>query len=355
LGPSAPSAAAAADPNGQSSAGLRQTQTRAPEAWAAAPAPDASNPDSSQARAPVRGAPSAAASVDLSEVECRSCGARIVVTTATQASTTCAYCHSPAVLIGQLSQELRPDTIVPFTITADEARGIFQAWIAKKRYLKAGFYSDQRVDELVGVYFPYFAVDAQADIQVEGTGSTSETRTHVVREGEIQIENLPQEALRSNRANKLVNRLLPWDMTKQVPFTPAYLSGFQTERRDVSFEDAAAEAAHNIDLAGRRVMATDIFNANPDLNFVQLWGLSRIKQWRHRYTLLPAWVLFYTAPTGERYYFGINGQTGEAIGWLPVDRKKLLRDAILITVGGAIAICAGPIIDFLGAVTVWWH
>jgi hypothetical protein len=279
----------------------------------------------------------------LAEAACRSCGARIVLATATMASTTCAYCRSPVVLIGQLSREWEPDTLVPFTIGADQARAIFEAWLAKKRYIKAGFYSQQRIDRLVGMYYPYFVVDAQATVQAEGTahystgGDDSEDYYyHVFREGEAQIQNLPQEALRANRADKLINRLLPWDLTRQVPFAPQYLTGFQAERRDLSFEDVATQAAYHVDLAGRRVMATDIVNANRTFQDVRLWGASQIKQWRYRYTLLPAWVLFYTAPTGELYYFGINGQTGETAGELPVDRSKLLRDAVLLSAGGAL-------------------
>ncbi|MDR2565497.1 MAG: TFIIB-type zinc ribbon-containing protein [Bifidobacteriaceae bacterium] len=291
----------------------------------------------------------AAAPTGLSQVECRSCGAQIVVATQTEASTTCAYCHSPVVLVGQLSGGLAPDTVVPFSIRADQAREIFDRWISKKRYVQAGFYSRRRIDKLDGVYFPYFAVDAQADVQVEGTahfttGAGKYQRDHyfhVLREGEVQIENLPQEALRANRADKMINRLLPWDMTKQVPFAPQYLAGFQTERRDLDFGQVAVEVGHHLDLASRRLMATDVFQGDKRLRDMKLWGVTKIRRWRHRYTLLPAWVLFYTAPGGELYYFGINGQTGEAAGRLPINEGKLKRDAFLISAAGGLVVLAG--------------
>jgi hypothetical protein len=253
------------------------------------------------------------------------------------------------VLVGQVTAELAPDTVVPFTISAERAREIFHRWISKKRYLKAGFYSRHRIDRLNGVYFPYFAVDAQASVRVEGTAhystgvgkSASHHYYHVMREGEVQIENLPQEALRVSRADKMINRLLPWDLTRQVAFRPEYLSGFQTERRDLDFGQVAPEAAHHVDLAARRLMATDVFARNQRFQDVRLWGVTHIRRWRHRYTLLPAWVLFYIAPTREVYYFGINGQTGEAVGRLPINKTKLMAHSAVLTAVGVIVTIIG--------------
>ncbi|MDR1442848.1 MAG: hypothetical protein LBJ02_10805, partial [Bifidobacteriaceae bacterium] len=128
-----------------------------------------------------------------------------------------------------------------------------------------------------------------------------------------------------------------------------YLVGFQTERRDLDFEEVAPQAAHEVDMAGRRLMAQDIFSRNWVFEDVELWGTTRIKQWRHRYTLLPAWVLFYTAATGEVFYFGINGQTGEAVGRLPLNRSKLIRDSVLISVVGVVVALFGLLRILVGA------
>jgi hypothetical protein len=291
----------------------------------------------------------------LSAFECRSCGAAIVVATATRASTTCVYCHSPVVLTGQLAKGLEPDTVVPFTISHDQALAIFHDWITKKRYLAKGFYSRDRVDQLQGIYFPYFAVDAELDTNVEGTahyetGSGDNRQDHyfhVIRQGQVQIENLPQEALRFSRADKMINRLLPWDLTKQTQFAPQYLVGFQTERRDLDFGEVQHEAAKDLDLAARRLMATDVLQRDSRFSDVRLWGASRIRRWRHRYTLLPAWVLFYIAPGGGLYYFGINGQTGEAAGRVPLNKRKLLAHTLLIASLGVLVILAGLALEFL--------
>ncbi|MDR2378395.1 MAG: TFIIB-type zinc ribbon-containing protein [Bifidobacteriaceae bacterium] len=301
------------------------------------------------ARPEAAAGPAREAGSGLSQAECRNCGAQIITATATRASTFCAYCHSPVVLTGQLSQDLAPDTVVPFAIGADQALRIFDAWISKKRYVAPGFYSRERVDRLDGVYFPYFAIDARADLRVEGTAhySTGSGRRthhhyfHVMREGEVQVENLPQEALRASRADKMINRLLPWNMTRQEPFRAEYLAGFQTERRDLDFEQVAAEAAYQVDLAGRRLLATDVFGRDRRFRDLRLWGVSQIREWRRRYTLLPAWVLFYIAPGGELYYFGVNGQTGEAVGRLPLNRGKLLRDSILLSIAGVLVVVLG--------------
>ncbi|MDR1800070.1 MAG: TFIIB-type zinc ribbon-containing protein [Bifidobacteriaceae bacterium] len=280
----------------------------------------------------------------LSAVECTSCGAQIVVEGGTLASTVCMYCHSPVVLKGQLAAGLAPDSVVPFAITAERARELFDAWISGKHYVKPGFYSKHRIDKLDGVYFPYFAVDAQLDCNVYGvghwtTGTGKDRQDHYrdfARSGRVGVWDLPQEALKANRANKMINRLLPWHIDQEQPFVPQYLAGFQTERRDLDFQDVAKEAAANVELATKRLIATQVFQEEAKFQDLTIYGPTTIADWKHRYTLLPAWVLFYIAPGGELYYFGVNGQTGEAAGKLPVNKRKLALHATLLSILGAV-------------------
>ncbi|MDR1826011.1 MAG: TFIIB-type zinc ribbon-containing protein [Bifidobacteriaceae bacterium] len=288
-------------------------------------------------------AAAAANASGLDAVECTSCGAQILVSGGTLASTICMYCHSPVVLKGQLAAALAPDAVVPFAINAEKARDLFHAWISRKRYLKTGFYSRARIDKLDGVYFPYFAVDADMQCVAGGighwtTGTGKDRQDHYQefgRSGRIVVVDLPQEALRANRANKMINRLLPWDLSQEQPFQPQYLAGFQTERRDLDFQDVAPEVAAHLDLAAKRLIANDVFADVRQYEDLSVYGSTTITEWKHRYTLLPAWVLFYTAPGGEMYYFGVNGQTGETAGRLPVNTRKLALHATLMSIAGA--------------------
>jgi hypothetical protein len=232
------------------------------------------------------------------------------------------------VLLDQLSGEFAPDTVVPFAISREQAQAILEAWLVGKRYLAPEFYSKLRQDPLIGVYFPYIVIDADLETTAEGGGSFPDSVSHRVwASGQIQIENLIQPALRATRADQVMNRLQPWDLRRQVPFTPGYLAGFQTERRDLDFADVATETAVHADMAARCVLATQVFKAYDRCSLLKLWGFSTVRRHRHHHTLLPAWVVYYLPVEGELRYFGVNGQTGEAVGSLPVDLPKLNRHA----------------------------
>ncbi|USP69036.1 hypothetical protein LCN94_00725 [Ruminococcus sp. FMB-CY1] len=55
---------------------------------------------------------------------CDSCGAEVVTTSST-AATTCFYCHNPVVLKGRLSGDFRPDRIIPFKLSREQAVSAF--------------------------------------------------------------------------------------------------------------------------------------------------------------------------------------------------------------------------------------
>ena len=43
---------------------------------------------------------------------------------------------------------------------------------------------------------------------------------------------------------------------------------------------------------------------------------------KFKYVMLPVWVLTYQQ-SNHTYYYAMNGQTGEVVGKLPIDNKKL--------------------------------
>ncbi|MDO4876760.1 MAG: DNA helicase PriA, partial [Oscillospiraceae bacterium] len=51
---------------------------------------------------------------------CSHCGAE-VITSDTESSTFCVYCGNPAIVFSRVSREYRPDGIIPFKITKQQA------------------------------------------------------------------------------------------------------------------------------------------------------------------------------------------------------------------------------------------
>ena len=284
---------------------------------------------------------------------CPSCGAE-VITTSTTAATQCVYCQNPIVLGGRLSDEFKPDTVIPFAIDKKKAVDVFLNMCKKRKFLPKGFTSSKQFEKMQGVYFPYWYVDEQMRSSVSATGKKERTWTsgnrrytetstyRLYRTGDIMIQNVAESALRVTEENsvkadikvsqktkqEMLNCVHPFDLSKEIPFSMSYLSGFQAEKRDISQQDLIAKVAQRMDdyaktllentMSGYSGVSIDNYN---DETFNQNW----------RYSLLPVWIVTYKF-NGEILPFAINGQTGKTYGKLPIAIGKVIGIAAIIAV-----------------------
>ncbi len=263
---------------------------------------------------------------------CPSCGAEIV-TTDTTAATFCYYCHNPVVLEGRLSGDYLPDYIIPFDLDKDKATEVFLSWIKKKRFVPHAFFSEDQVEKFTGVYFPYLMYSCEVDGKITGNAEktsrtwvagsiqyTEHQKYQIDREGTLDVKNVTRNAL-STSNRELIERVLPYDMDKLKPFTTAYLSGFQAEKRDMepkSFTEEVEKEVKDYTLENLRSSVTGYQSIDVTGSEMNI----RDPQWK--YALLPVWILTYNDRDRNRmYYFAMNGQTGKIAGKLPTDKKKL--------------------------------
>lgn len=262
---------------------------------------------------------------------CPSCGAEIV-TDDTTAATFCYYCHNPVVLSGRLQGKYRPVKIIPFAVNREKALQIFNQWIGQKKYIPKAFYSQDQIEKMAGVYFPYWLYDCQVEgkldaqgtrLQTWVTGNVQFTRTEefdVSRDGTMEVANLTRAAL-SKANRKLVEGVMPFEMDKAQPFHMGYLSGFMAENRDIEADQFKNEVESEVIGYAENALRSEISGYNR----VQIRSSeAQIRDPRWNYALLPVWTLTYKDPrTSKIYYFACNGQTGKVCGELPVDNGKL--------------------------------
>jgi len=261
---------------------------------------------------------------------CPSCGAEIA-TDETTAATLCYYCHNPVVLSGKLEGEYKPDKLIPFVIDRETAVKEFLAWTAKKKFVPKDFFSKQQIEKITGVYFPYWLVDsdlnakmnAQATrVRIWRQGNMEYTETdhfRVMRKGEIHFEDISKNALQKENS-RLCDSVHPYDSSNLEEYNPAFLSGFQAEKRNVEREAYEEEVHREIeDYAGSLLKQTitgysTVLPQDVSVSDCRLhWD----------YTLLPVWTLTYRGHDKKIYYYTMNGQTGKVTGVLPLDTKKL--------------------------------
>ncbi len=293
---------------------------------------------------PVRGTP-------LKSYHCQNCGAEIV-TDETTAATRCYFCHSPVVLTERFSDDFRPDAVIPFAFDQDEAKTHFRTFLSKKKFLDKRFLSDDQMEMLSGVYYPYFIGKIEGEAEFEGEGrkvSTVNSGQYVVtttryyrvsRNAKMCFSNLQRKALRSVNA-KLSDGMHPYDLKKLVPFSFPYLSGFLAEIRDMPIEEAQEDMKREI----KGYVPALIKRGNP---YDSLSGKTEFRTYEEKvqYVLLPAYLLTYQGKTPEEpYYYMMNGQTGTVCGKLPLNRKKLALFSLLLgTVACALLMMGGSFI-----------
>ena len=280
---------------------------------------------------------------------CPSCGAQIV-TDETTAATTCYYCSNPVVLSGRLSGELKPDYIIPFKIDKKSAIEKFKAFCGRKKFLPKNFLSDFRLEEIKGVYFPYWYVDCDANGSINATsrqvkswivGDIKYTETTVMghfRQGNLKITDMPEAALKS-KDRDLMKYVCPFNGADFVPFSMSYLSGFFAEKRDVEKSEIYQQVEDKIKSYSAEKLKNSIISTGVTVKDSQI----NVGELKWRYNLLPVWVMNYKHGD-KNYIYALNGQTGSVYGELPVCKKKLAglfaaiasASAVLLTIAEVI-------------------
>lgn len=263
---------------------------------------------------------------------CPSCGAEIV-TDETTAATFCYYCHNPVVLSGKMQGAYHPDQIIPFAVEKTKALEIFSQWIGRKKYLPKAFYSQDQIEKMTGIYFPYWLYNCKVDGKLDAEATKRKTwvsgnvqfvqteKFDVSREGQMPVEHVTRNALK--KANRqLVEGVLPFEMEGLQSFSMGYLSGFQAENRDMDQKDFTYEVEQEVREYAEGSLKNEI-GAYDSVTVRSQTAEITDAEWK--YALMPVWTLTYKdTKTDKIYYFACNGQTGKVCGELPVDNVRLL-------------------------------
>ena len=260
---------------------------------------------------------------------CNFCGGEIL-TEATTAATSCPYCDNPVVMSGNLAGDLRPDYVIPFKLDKEAAKKALQEHLQGKRLLPNVFKQENHIDEIKGVYVPFwlFAADADADVRFHGkkvrswsSGNATYTETshyRITRAGSLGFDNVPVDGS-SKMPDDLMESLEPFHMDEAVDFQTAYLAGYLADKYDVSVEESIRRANERIKRSTEEAFSATVqgyATVTPTATSI------RLQNGRARYALLPVWILN-TQWNGQKFTFAINGQTGKIVGDLPMDKGML--------------------------------
>ncbi len=220
---------------------------------------------------------------------CPSCGAQLICEETT-AATSCPYCGNPTVIPEQFSGILKPDYILPFKLSKEDAVS---------------------------------ALKLATTTRVFRHGDTEITETsfyEVQRAGTLPFSRVPVDASRK-MPDDYMDSIEPFDYAGLKPFSTAYLPGFFADKFDVSIEESSSRADKRCRQSLSDALQGTARNGRPYTSVTPTGEDIHLKRTGVHYALLPVWMLN-TRWNGKNYMFAMNGQTGRMVGDLPVDRKR---------------------------------
>ena len=267
----------------------------------------------------------------MSAYHCKSCGAEIV-TAETTAASACPFCGNPIVMMQNFAGNLKPDFIIPFKYDKNAAKEALTKHFQGKKLLPSAFSSENHIDEVNGVYVPFWLFNSGADADMrykcekvrrwsDNDYNYTETKYYtVVRSGSLFFENIPVDASKK-MDDDLMDSLEPFKFEEKKEFITAYLSGYLADKYDVSAEEGVERANVRV----KNSTSQTFLNTVKGYDRVQKENENiRLRDGSYKYVLLPMWILN-TNWNGQKFVFGMNGQTGKFVGNLPMDKGKFWK------------------------------
>ena len=280
-------------------------------------------------------------------VQCQSCKAVMVFDPA-KVGQNCEFCGSPALVdYEEIKSPIRPQSLLPFTFSQDQVRDRIKQWYASKWLAPSALKRKALVDQIKGIYIPYWTFDAQVHCRwwADAGYYYYETEEYRDNDGRVQVRQVQRvrwepaageldhffddEPVPATRGVDLalLKGVEPFPTKALVPYDTAYLQGFVVERYQVVLADAANASREQMQrelmvLCGKQVPGDTFRNLrlSPDFS---------AQTFKHM--LVPIWLLTYTF--GARAFQVIaNGATGVIAGHYPKSPWKIAFIVLIVLI-----------------------
>jgi predicted RNA-binding Zn-ribbon protein involved in translation (DUF1610 family) len=281
--------------------------------------------------------------VEALTVTCDACAATITKPPGVT-SYSCPFCATPVVSTAASSRAIKPNAVLPFVVTREQATQRFRAWLGSLWFAPTKLKRGGSLDEnLSGMYVPawtfdcqthtdyrgkrgeYYYVNVPRTVMVNGKATTQMTRQRrtkwypamgqVTNEFDdvlvVASDSLPPDMMRS---------LEPWDTKSCVAYQDAYLSGFLAEVYKVGLEPGFEIAKQSMQAQIQATIRRDI---GGDEQVIDQYRVD-YRNIGFKHLLLPVWISAYRFD-GKVYRFLINARTGEVQGQRPYSAFKIVR------------------------------
>ncbi len=294
---------------------------------------------------------------NLVRLKCESCGAEVEINTASALQISCPWCRNKLSINSTQKDGSVPDIILPFQIPKETAMEEMKKYVAKRKFFaSAKFKKELNLEKIQGVYFPYFIVDVNADVALNGIGEKtikinrketydgkyegtdydieryeikrnckSKVVNHVIESKSSQIHYNWEES-----TNNIMNAIQPFDVENAVPFDANYLQNFMAIKRDTNKDDITNNLKDDIIRHTLNQINDSLVSYDRGIQFqnnnVELQGAY------YKTGYFPIWL--YSCITKYKgkdqiNYIAINARTGKIMGSIPLNTKMLYLEMLL--------------------------
>lgn len=266
---------------------------------------------------------------EVKQYHCNSCGADIVTEPETSA-TTCSFCGAAVVLSERLTGDLAPVMVIPFSISKEQAKQAFKKWCRNGLLTPSGFMSADRIQNITGMYVPFWLFELHNKIEVHGRGTKVRTYTQgdyhytetqhfdIYRKIRLNYVNLPIDASEKMK-DELMDKLEPYPYNQLKEFKTPYLAGYIAEKYSYTDEELYPRAKEKTRSYIDSYIASTVSGYN-SVSYTDKQIDTTLKN--ADYVLLPVWMVYYDFNRAQ-YTFAMNGQTGKVVGKPPISKAKV--------------------------------
>lgn len=286
-------------------------------------------------------------------LHCDSCGANVMIE-ATTVEHECPFCASEQINVEAFNHNLiQPNGILPFQVPKKEAIGKFKEWISKGWFHPSKLKKMANLEEINGIYIPFWTFDAKTDSQWSGEAGHYYYETQMVRvNGQMQSKRIQKTRWERRSGSlshffddvlvpssegldnpKFQRILTSYRLDEVINFDPRLILGWRAEVYNVEV-DSGYDIADKIMDARIRGMCVSRVGGDTYRN-LRVNTEKNAQTFKH--IILPVWVAAYKF-NKKSYQFVINGQTGRVGGEKPYSWIKITLFVLLII--GIIAVIA---------------
>lgn len=270
---------------------------------------------------------------------CKYCGATQIISKK-EISLKCSFCGTDNVVETEELSGIKPNAVLPFMISKEQAHTSVIAWAKKKLLAPSNFKKELNPLDTLGNYYPAFTFDSDTISRYRGVlgkyyyqtvrrnGKTETVRKiryfRIWGDEPARFDDLLVHAS-NDKSQKYLIKIGPYDTNNSQEYKPDFLLGFTATQYSKDGRNCWYEAQKEMKkIIKQQILRHYVYDEIQSLHFD-----TKYNDCTYKYVLLPIYVGHFMY-SNKLYNYYINGQNGKVSGKVPYSPLKILLIVLFI-------------------------